>query len=138
MVLILYPIFAISWDSLEKVSYTPLREFLLKAHSSATKHEPTIKKYGAIGLLLFVLTPFAMTGPVVGSFLGFLLGFSHMKTLTIVLSSTLLAITLWLYIIKNFEDNLVLYSDIVINSLLIAAAIVTAVYLIKRYTNKTT
>ena len=138
MVLILYPIFAMSWDNLEKVSYTPLKEFLQKSHKSAIKHEPTIKKYGSIGLIIFVLTPFAMTGPVVGSFVGFLLGFSHMKTLITVLLSTLFAIIMWLFIIKNFEDNLVFYGDIVVNSLLIAAGVAVAVYLLKRYTNKTT
>ena len=132
MVLILYPLFVLSWKKLDFVSYPPLNRYLEHSKKSADKYEPLIKRYGVIGLILFVLTPFAMTGPVVGSFVGFLIGFRHLVTLAVVISSTFIAIIIWIYLIKNFEETLVAYSDRLMVGLLIAAAVLFLWYLLKK------
>lgn len=132
MVLILYPLFVLNWHKLGLISYQPLNRLLESSKENAHKYEPVIKRYGMIGLILFVLTPFAMTGPVVGSFVGYLIGFRHHVTLFIVLSSTLIAIILWVYLIKNFEAILVTYSDILMIGLLIAATVMLLLYLVKK------
>ena len=132
MVLILYPLFVFSWNKLDFVSYPPLNRYMERSKKSAHKYEPLIKRYGVIGLILFVLTPFAMTGPVVGSFVGFLIGFKHRVTLFIVLLSTFIAIIVWIYLIKNFEETLVAYSDRLMVGLLIAAAVLFLWYLLKK------
>lgn len=133
MVLILYPLFVLSWNKLELISYEPLNEFLERSKVNAGKYEPLIKRYGILGLILFVLTPFAMTGPVVGSFVGYLIGLSHRMTLFVVLSSTLVAIILWVYLIKNFEEVLVKYSDMIMSGFFIAAIFMLIWYLLKRH-----
>ncbi len=132
MVLILYPLFVLSWNKLDFVSYRPLSQYIERSKKSAHKYEPLIKRYGVIGLILFVLTPFAMTGPVVGSFVGFLIGFRHRVTLSIVLSSTFIAIIIWIYLIKNFEEMLVAYSDMLMIGLFIAVAVLFLWYLLKK------
>ena len=132
MVLILYPLFVLSWKSLHVVTYAPLNDFLKRSQKSAEKYQPLIKKYGIIGLVFFVLTPFAMTGPVVGSFVGYLMGLSHLMTLIVVLFSTLIAIILWTYFIKNFEATLIIYSDTLITVLSAAAIVLLLWYVIKR------
>jgi len=133
MVLIIYPLFVLSWNKLELISYKPLDQFLERSKKNADRYKPFIKRYGIIGLILFVLTPFAMTGPVVGSFVGYLIGFKHRVTLLIVLFSTLIAIILWVYLIKNFEEVLVVYSDIIIKGFLIAAMMILLWYLLKKH-----
>jgi len=133
MVLILYPLFVLSWKKLDLVSYGPLKQFLAKSKKNAHTYEPLIKRYGVIGLILFVLTPFAMTGPVVGSFVGFLIGFKHRVTLSVVLLSTFFAILIWIYLIKNFEAILIAYNDMLLTGLLIAALVMFLWYLIKKY-----
>ena len=132
MVLILYPLFVFSWNKLDFVSYPPLNRYMERSKKSAHKYEPLIKRYGVIGLILFVLTPFAMTGPVVGSFVGFLIGFRRRVTLSIVLSSTFIAIILWIYLIKNFEEELIAYSDMLMTGLFIATAVLLLWYFIKK------
>jgi len=132
MVLIFYPLFVLSWHKLDLITYQPLNQFLEHSKQNAHKYEPLIKRYGVIGLILFVLTPFAMTGPVVGSFVGFLIGFRHRVTLIIVLLSTLVAIILWVYLIKNFEEVLITYSDILKIGFLIAAVFMLLWYLLKK------
>ncbi len=133
MVLIFYPLFVLSWNKLDLITYQPLNQFMERSKESAHRYEPVIKRYGVIGLILFVLTPFAMTGPVVGSFVGFLLGFNHLKTLSVVLFSTLIAIIIWVYLIKNFEEILIAYSDMLMMGFLVAATIMLVWYLLKRY-----
>jgi uncharacterized membrane protein len=132
IVLILYPLFVLSWKSLHVVTYAPLNDFLKRSQKSAEKYQPLTKKYGIIGLVFFVLTPFAMTGPVVGSFVGYLMGLSHLTTLVVVLFSTLIAIILWTYFIKNFEATLIIYSDTLITVLSAAAIVLLLWYVIKR------
>lgn len=138
MVLILYPLFVLSWKKLDLISYAPLKKFIAKSKKNAHTYEPLIKRYGVIGLILFVLTPFAMTGPVVGSFVGFLIGFKHRVTLFVVLLSTFIAIIIWIYLIKNFEKELIAYNDILLSGLLIAALGMLLWYFIKTYRNKDT
>ena len=133
MVLILYPLFVLSWKKLDLISYPPLRRFLAKSKKNAHTYEPFIKRYGVMGLILFVLTPFAMTGPVVGSFVGFLIGFRHEVTLFVVLFSTFIAIIIWIYLIKNFEEVLIAYNDMLMTGFLIAAFVMFLWYLIKKY-----
>lgn len=136
MVLILYPLFVLSWKKLDLISYAPFRQFLAKSKKNAHTYEPLIKRYGIIGLILFVLTPFAMTGPVVGSFVGFLIGFRHKVTLFVVLFSTFIAIIIWVYLIKNFEEVLIAYNDMLLTGFLIAALLMFVWYLIKKYVRK--
>lgn len=136
MVLILYPLFVLSWKKLDLISYPPLRQFLAKSKKNAHTYEPLIKRYGVFGLILFVLTPFAMTGPVVGSFVGFLIGFRHGVTLFVVLFSTFIAILLWVYLIKNFEEVLIAYNDMLMTGFLVAALLMLLWYLIKRVLKK--
>ena len=45
--------------------------------------------------------PFWMTGPVIGSIIGFLIGIKHYTTMLIVLSGTSLAIVIWTYFLKE-------------------------------------
>ncbi len=132
MVLILYPLFVFSWNKLEFVSYPPLSRYLERSRHNANKYQPLIQRYGVIGLILFVLTPFAMTGPVVGSFVGFLIGLHHRVTLAVVLSSTFIAIILWVYLIKNFEEQLVAYNDILMVVISIAIVALLLWYFVKR------
>lgn len=132
MVLIFYPLFVMSWESLHVVSYAPLKDFLQRSQESAQKYQPLIKKYGIIGLVLFVLFPLTMTGPVVGSFVGYLMGLRHSTTILVVIFSTFIAIVLWTYLIKNFEATLIVYSDTLITILSVAAIISLVWYFIKR------
>ncbi|WP_294956438.1 small multi-drug export protein [Sulfurovum sp.] len=133
MVLLLYPLFARSWNRLEIITYKPLHDFFERSRSAAQKYQPYIQKYGIPGLIFFVFTPLAMTGPVVGSFIGYIIGFSHRKTLTSILLATLSAITLWVYLISHFKEILIAYSTSLNIGFLLIAAGMGIWYGIKKY-----
>ena len=103
LVLIFYPLFVFSWSSILVIK--PLRRIMKRTNIAAEAHQDTIRKYGVIGLFMFVWIPFWMTGPMVGCAVGYLLGFSPWKNLTIVLSGTYLAIICWALLLRKIHDR---------------------------------
>lgn len=71
-----------------KLFHSAVRQAELTAQSQKTK----IKRYGAIGLFLFVMFPFFMTGPLIGSIIGYLLHYRAINNFLIVFSGTLTSI----------------------------------------------
>jgi uncharacterized membrane protein len=92
-VLILYPLFVLSWNRL--IDIGRLGPYLARVHASAESQQGWVRRFGIAGLFLFVFVPFWMTGPVVGSIIGFLIGLRARVNLTIVLASSYLGIVLW-------------------------------------------
>jgi uncharacterized membrane protein len=92
-VLVVYPLFALSWRQLIRVPR--LQPLVKRMHHSAESQEGAVRKFGLIGLFVFVLVPFWMTGPVVGAIIGFLIGLRPWVNLVVVLVSTYVAIGVW-------------------------------------------
>ena len=108
LVLIFYPLFVFSWQSLLVIH--ALRKFMERTGKAAEAHRESIRRYGMIGLFVFVWSPFWMTGPVVGCAIGFLLGLRPWFNLTIVLVGTYLAITCWAIFLREIYDRIAVYS----------------------------
>jgi uncharacterized membrane protein len=104
MVFIFYSFFLLSWNKLFK--FDLLHNSMEKVKDIAKKYETQINRYGIFGLFAFVLFPFFMTGATIGSVVGFLMGFSHKKTLFVVTSGTFIAILIWTYLIKELQQFL--------------------------------
>lgn len=107
LVLIFYPLFVFSWQSILVIE--PLRKIMKRTSLAVEAYQGTIRKYGIIGLFLFVWLPFWMTGPMVGCAVGYLLGLSPWKNLTIVLSSNCLAIVCWSLLLREIHDRIARY-----------------------------
>jgi hypothetical protein len=72
-----------------------------KAELSAQSQKTKVKKYGSIGLFLFVMFPFFMTGPVIGAIIGYLLNYRAINNFLIVFSGTLTSIMIYALIGNN-------------------------------------
>ena len=72
-----------------------------KAELTAQSQKTKIKKYGSIGLFLFVMFPFFMTGPVIGAIIGYLLNYKAINNFLIVFSGTLVSIMIYAFIGNN-------------------------------------
>ena len=77
------------------------RSAVRQAELTAQKEKTRIKKFGAIGLFLFVMFPFFMTGPVVGAIIGYLLNYRAITNFMIVFSGTLTSIILYAMVGNN-------------------------------------
>ena len=72
-----------------------------QAELTAQNQKTMIKRYGAIGLFLFVMFPFFMTGPVIGAIIGYLLNYKVINNFLIVFSGTLTSILIYAFIGNN-------------------------------------
>lgn len=97
MVLLFYPVFVFSVRKL--VEFPRLGHYLQRTQAAAERHYVMVRRYGIVGLLVFVAVPFWMTGPLVGSAIGYLLGFPAWLTLSIVIAGNLITISGWAYLL---------------------------------------
>ena len=109
-VLILYPLFVFSWRQLLVIK--SLKRFFDKIQKAAITHHDKVRKYGIIGLFAFVWFPFWMTGPVVGSVIGFMMALPAWLNLTIVLAGTYVAILCWAIFMHTVHQQIAGYGPL--------------------------
>ena len=132
MVMITYPLFVFSWSKSLNLKF--LRHFFISVKRQKLKYKSYFQKYGKYGLFLFVWFPFWMTGPVIGSIIGFLIGIKHYTTMLIVLSGTSLAIVIWTYFLKEL---IILLNQISSNaSYIVLGLFVVIALFVKVFKNK--
>ncbi len=109
LVLIFYPLFVFGWRHLLVIEW--LKNVFERTHKAAETHKDKVQRYGIIGLFVFVWFPFWMTGPVVGSVIGFLLGLRVWINMTVVLVGTYAAIFGWAFFLRHFHKKVASYSS---------------------------
>jgi uncharacterized membrane protein len=98
-----YSIFALTTNNYIRVIWvTNLMEIL--AHK-ALIHKTKIKSYGWVGLFLFVMLPFPLTGPVMGTVIGYMLKINVFKNFTATGLGTLTAIIIWFFFFDFLEQQ---------------------------------
>lgn len=107
MVLLFYPVFVFSMRKF--VEFPRLGGFLQHTHAAAERHHDKVRSYGVIGLFIFVWLPFWMTGPLVGSAIGFLLGFPAWLTISVVLAGTCVAMIVWAFLIFSLYTHAAIF-----------------------------
>jgi len=101
-VLILFPLFVFSWEHL--IEIRALRNAIRRLRDAAEVRRDLVKRYGMVGLFVFVCSPMVMTGPVVGAAVGFLIGLKPLTNLAIVLPATALAVVGWAVVLGSLQD----------------------------------
>lgn len=108
LVLVFYPLFVFSWRHLVVLKW--FKGIFERTQRAAEMHKDKIQRYGVIGLFAFVWFPFWMTGPVVGSVIGFLLGLPVWLNMTVVLAGTSAAILGWAFLLRQLHAHVASYS----------------------------
>ena len=88
------------------------RSAVRQAELAAQDQKTSIKKYGVAGLFVFVMLPFFMTGPVIGSIIGYLLHYKAINNFLIVFSGTLSSIVIYALIGSNIMEHVNQYVQI--------------------------
>lgn len=120
-VLVVYPLFVLSWKSLVDVRH--MQRLLVGMRRSAEANQSRVARYGMIGLFAFVFLPFWMTGPVVGSVIGFLIGLKARHNLLIVLSATYAAVAIWAVFFEHMNEWLAAYGRYAAFGLVLVVAV---------------
>lgn len=137
-VLVIYPLFVLSWRNL--VDVRRLHRFLVQMRRSAEANESQVARYGMAGLFVFVFLPFWMTGPVVGSIIGFLIGLKPRQNLGTVLAATYVAIGIWALLFDQLNELLATYGRYAAFAtvLVLAAAVLAVRGIVRLHHGKTT
>ena len=106
MVSYLYPLFIFSFKGILKIKV--LEDFFNSIKEKKELHKVKFNRYGKFGLFIFVFIPFWMTGPIVGSIIGFLIGMKHYTNIFVVFVATIIAISLWGLFLQEIIDLLMI------------------------------
>ncbi len=135
LVLVFYPLFVFSWRQLFELKR--LRRYMSAVRDAAERHREKIRRYGIIGLFLFVWSPLWMTGPVVGCAIGFLLGLHIRVTLSVVLGGTFVAMIGWAVVMRELSEQAARLSAVgPLILFAVVALIVAGAYLLRGRTRK--
>jgi len=104
LVMLFFPLFVLSYHKL--IIIAPLKDAMVRVQRAAQARQAQIMKYGIPGLLLFVWFPFWMTGPIVGSVIGFLIGLRPWVNMAVVLAGTGLATLCWGFALERLHTAL--------------------------------
>jgi uncharacterized membrane protein len=77
------------------ITSRPVRLFFIRLERNARRQKHKIENYGWLGLFVFVMAPLPVTGPVIGSMIGYLLRMPLWRNFTAIFLGTLTAIILW-------------------------------------------
>ena len=100
-----------------------VNQVLGQSIKNAQANRRRISRYGPIGLLFFVWFPLYMTGPLVGSIIGYFMGLNPYINITVVLSGTLAAVICWVAIFEKLATQLGQWSGLIPAFVIIAALI---------------
>ena len=122
-----YSIFVLSVNNYIQIPW--LLRMMEKISNNALEQKDKIEAYGWIGIFLFVMAPFFMTGPMIGSIIGYMIRIPLVKNLSATFGGTLTAIIIWFFCFDfmNHQFHIIQY---------IFAAIVIIVVLSKYKTIK--
>ncbi len=111
LVLLFYSLFVFSYRRLLIIK--PLEAAIERVRRTAEAHHKAVMKYGVPGLFLFAFFPFYLTGPLVGSAVGFIVGFRPLVNLSVVLAGTYVAIVCWALFLHRVTQRLEAYGPYV-------------------------
>ena len=120
-VMTIYPLFVFSWRHL--VEIRALKSLMLRMRRVAEARHGSIERFGILGLFVFVFIPFWMTGPVVGSVVGFLIGLRPWINMVVVLTATFVAIGVWAVLLHGLTGWAAAYNRYAPFALVLALAL---------------
>lgn len=103
LVLLFYALFVLSWNHLVEIK--ALARLMDRTRRAAEANRDKIRRFGMIGLFVFVWIPFWMTGPIIGSVIGFFMGLRPAVNLSVVLGGTYAATVSWALVLKALHDQ---------------------------------
>lgn len=104
IVCVSYSLFVLSINNYINIKWMDC--FAIKMMRNAEKHKEKIRTYGWLGLFIFVMLPLPVTGPVIGSILGYLLRIPVWRNFSAIFLGTFCAIVGWVICFDFLEQHL--------------------------------
>ncbi|CCK81425.1 small multi-drug export protein [Desulfobacula toluolica] len=98
-----YAAFVLSTTNYLKAEW--LTKFMDRLSAKALEQTQRVKPLGWIGIFIFVMLPLPVTGPVVGSIIGYMIRLNPFRNFSATFSGTLAAIIVWFYCFDFLEQR---------------------------------
>ena len=98
-----YSMFVLTTKNIVQAHF--IRKLMAQLEKKAVTQKDKIESYGWFGIFLFVMVPLPITGPVMGTIIGYMLKMRPLKNFTAAISGTLLAIILWFFCFDFLEQR---------------------------------
>ena len=98
-----YSIFVLTTNNYIKVIW--VTNLMQRLAQKAVEQKDKVESYGWIGLFLFVMLPLPVTGPVMGSVIGYMLKVNLFKNFSATGSGTFSAIVVWFFCFDFLEQR---------------------------------
>ncbi|MFO7912308.1 MAG: small multi-drug export protein [Desulfotignum sp.] len=98
-----YSIFVLSATQYVRVEW--VTRIMENIAAKAFKNKQKIARFGWLGIFFFVMAPLPVTGPVVGSIIGYMLRLSLVKNFSATFLGTLTAIIVWFQFFDFLEER---------------------------------
>lgn len=98
-----YSIFVLTTNNYIRVLW--IAKLMERLAQKAVEQKKKVQSFGWIGLFVFVMLPLPVTGPVVGSIIGYLLKINLFKNFTATGAGTSLAIIVWFFFFDFLEQQ---------------------------------
>ncbi|MGH8248816.1 MAG: small multi-drug export protein, partial [Gammaproteobacteria bacterium] len=124
IVMLFYPTFVFTMRHL--LVFARLKQIMEGIHRAAEARREWVRRWGIVGIFLFVLFPFWGTGPVVGSVIGYLLELRPWVNMAVILSGTYAACVAWAILLKELHERVEAfgpYAGMIIVAILILIAV---------------
>ncbi len=122
-----YSVFILSMKNYIKFRWVLL--YTEKLMEKASQHKEKMRTYGWLGVFIFVMAPLPVTGPVVGSIIGYLIRLDFKRNFSAVLLGTFAAIVVWVFCFDFLEQHLHVIRYVLI--VIIAVVVITHLKTIK-------
>jgi uncharacterized membrane protein len=122
-IFIFYPLFVFSCRQLKVIK--PVQNFFDNIHAQAVKRQNFVRKYGLVGLFAFVFFPLWMTGPAIGSVIGYLMEMPVRRNIFAVLSGNYVAVFCWALLLHSLNKQVAQYGSYAV--MVLVAAVIIAI-----------
>ncbi len=98
-----YSLFVLTTNNYIRIIW--VTNFMERITHKALRQKEKVRSFGWIGLFVFVMLPLPVTGPVMGSIIGYMLRINLFKNFSATASGTLAAIIVWFFCFDFLEQR---------------------------------
>jgi len=113
-----YSIFVLTANNYIQIIW--VANFMNRLAQKALEQKEKVQSFGWIGLFVFVMLPLPVTGPVIGSIIGYMLRINHFKNFSATGAGTLSAIIVWFFCFDFLEQQYHIIQYIFVSLIILA------------------
>jgi len=133
LLLLVYPLLVAGYR--RAIEWRFIGPGIANIRATAEKHKQRIERFGAVGLVAFVLFPAWSTGPLVAGVVGYLVGMRTSVAFTSIVIGNFLSVAAWIWLIdwmRSFSESLGPWLPWIVAGSVIGLAVAYRVHLVRR------